>query len=53
MTASEAAYERGGSPGTPTMLANGEPLPEKVAGVIYEKVMTKNLLDLAEEVAGQ
>ncbi|MFF3460723.1 DsbA family protein [Streptomyces sp. NPDC002730] len=52
VTASQAAYERCGGPGTPTMLINGEPLPEKVAGAIYEEPMTKTLLDIAEGLAG-
>jgi hypothetical protein len=34
------------------MLANGEPLPEKVAGAIYEEPMTKTLL-IAHWIAGQ
>lgn len=51
VTASQAAYERGDAPGTPTMLINGIQLPEAVSGVIYEKAGTKNLLDVEVEYA--
>ncbi|WP_326647392.1 MULTISPECIES: thioredoxin domain-containing protein [unclassified Streptomyces] len=52
VTASQAAYERGGGPGTPTMLINGKPLPQNAAGAIYEEATTQALLDIAE-IAGQ
>ncbi|MFI1400774.1 DsbA family protein [Streptomyces sp. NPDC020681] len=45
VAAAQASYESDGAPGTPTMRINQRPLPKGIAGVIYDKELTKQVLE--------